>query len=50
LKMSQCVTLKCDNKKMTEQEREQEFLAGFVGITMYENICSNCFDLLKEER
>jgi hypothetical protein len=48
--MTQCVTLKCDNAEMTEQERETQFLAGWVGVTMWDHICSNCFDLLKEER
>jgi hypothetical protein len=48
--MSQCITLKCNNKEMTETERETQFIAGYVGVTMYQNICSTCFDLLKEER
>lgn len=47
--MPQCVTLKCTNKEMTEKERETQFLAGWVGITMYDHICFACFDQLKEE-
>jgi len=43
-----CVTLKCTNEGMTCAEREQAFSFGWVGITMYENICSNCFNQLKE--
>ena len=43
-----CVTLKCTNEEMTYVEREQEFSVGWVGITMYGNICSNCFNQLKE--
>jgi hypothetical protein len=48
--MSICTTLKCNNQEMTDAEREQQFFAGWVGITMYDNICSNCFDQLKEVR
>jgi hypothetical protein len=48
--MTKCVTLKCNNEKMTHQEREKQFLAGWVGITMHDHICINCFDQLKEER
>jgi hypothetical protein len=46
--MSICITHKCDNKEMTEIEREQEFLAGWPGISMYDHICSNCFNEMKE--
>jgi hypothetical protein len=49
-KMARCVTFKCDNLEMTDQEREQQFAFGWVGVSMYEHICSNCFDQLKEER
>ena len=45
-----CVTLNCDNLEMTEKERESQFVAGWVGVTMYEHICANCFDQLKDER
>ena len=48
--MPKCVTLKCDNNEMTADQREEQFLAGWVGVTMYENICSNCFNQLKKER
>jgi hypothetical protein len=48
--MSKCVTPKCDNTEMTEQERETQFLAGWVGVSMYDQICGNCFDQIKEER
>ena len=49
--MPKCVTLNCcDNEEMTAHQREEYFLAGWVGITMHENICTNCFDQLKEER
>ena len=48
--MAHCVTLKCDNLEMTEQEREQQFAFGWVGVSMYQHICLNCFDQLKEER
>jgi hypothetical protein len=47
--MTKCVTLKCNNEEMTEKEIEKQFLAGWVGITMYDHICFECFDLLKEE-
>jgi hypothetical protein len=47
---TRCITLECDNKAMTNQEREKEFFAGWVGITMYEDICLGCFAKLKEER
>jgi hypothetical protein len=48
--MAQCVTLQCDNAEMTEQEKEAQFLEGWTGVSMYEHICGNCFDQLKEER
>jgi len=48
--MSKCVTLKCNEEEMTTNQREEQFLAGWVGVTMYDNICTHCFDLLKEER
>jgi hypothetical protein len=48
--MTRCITLKCNNEEMTDQERETQFIAGYVGVTMYDHICSACFDLLKEER
>jgi len=48
--MANCVTLKCDNAEMTDQEREQQFAFGWVGVSMYQHICLNCFDQLKEER
>ncbi len=48
--MPKCVTLKCNNDELTYQEREKQFLAGWVGITMYDHVCQNCFDQLKEER
>jgi hypothetical protein len=48
--MTKCVTLKCNNEEMTEKEREKQFVAGWVGITMYDHVCQNCFDQLKEER
>lgn len=48
--MPKCVTLKCDDNEMTQQERERQYLEGWVGITMYEHICRNCFNQLKEER
>jgi len=48
--MPQCVTLKCTNEEMTEKEIETQFLAGWVGVTMYDHTCQNCFDQLKEER
>jgi hypothetical protein len=47
--MPQCVTLKCTNEEMTEKERGTQYLAGWVGISMYDHICGNCFDQLKEE-
>jgi hypothetical protein len=47
--MSKCITLKCNNKEMTQQEREKEFQSGWVGITMHDHICLNCFELLKKE-
>jgi hypothetical protein len=34
---------------MTEKEIEKQFLAGWVGVTMYDHICFACFDVLKEE-
>jgi hypothetical protein len=48
--MTKCITLKCNNDELTYQEREAQFLAGWVGITMYDHVCQNCFDQLKEER
>lgn len=47
--MPKCVTLKCDNEEMTEAEVTKQYLAGWIGITMHDHICFNCFDLLKEE-
>lgn len=44
-----CVHPHCNNPKMTDLERETEFLTGWVGITMYEGVCTHCFNLLKEE-
>jgi hypothetical protein len=47
--MAICIHPDCNNAEMTEQQREAQFLAGWVGVTMYDHICSECFDLLKEE-
>ena len=49
-KMPKCVTMQCSNDEMTANQREEQYLAGWVGITMYDNICANCFNQLKEER
>jgi hypothetical protein len=46
--MKICTTLKCNNEEMTYNEREQEFFLGWVGITMYDHICSQCFNEIKE--
>jgi hypothetical protein len=45
-----CTTSECTNEEMTEEQREEQFRLGWVGVSMYEHICSNCFDLIKEER
>jgi hypothetical protein len=50
MKEAICSTLKCNNEEMTNAQREQEFSDGWVGVTMYENICSNCFNQIKEIR
>jgi len=47
--MAKCVTLNCNEYEMTQQERGFEFVNGWVGITMYDNICQNCFNQLKKE-
>lgn len=47
--MAKCITLKCEGNEMDYQEREKQYLSGWVGITMYEHICSKCFNQLKEE-
>jgi hypothetical protein len=45
-----CTNTNCNNEEMSIQQRETEFSAGWVGVTMYEQICSDCFDKIKEER
>jgi hypothetical protein len=47
--MSKCVTLKCNQNEMSNEERETQYLSGWVGITMYDHICLKCFNQLKEE-
>lgn len=47
--MGKCVTLRCNDYEMTEQEREKQYLSGWIGVTMYEHICLKCFNQLKEE-
>lgn len=44
-----CAALNCENKEMTALERELEFRAGWVGISMYQKICTPCFNKIKEE-
>ena len=46
--MAMCIYPKCNNEQMTYTEREKQFSDGWVGITMYENICSRCFNEMKE--
>lgn len=47
--MKPCIYPNCGNREMNYQEREAQFVAGWVGVTMYEHICLDCFDLLKTE-
>lgn len=44
-----CETLNCKNQEMNALERELEFRAGWIGISMYESICIPCFNKIKEE-
>lgn len=46
--MPKCVTLKCDHNEMDHQEREKQYLSGWVNVTTYEHICLTCFNQLKE--
>lgn len=46
--MSKCVTLKCNQAVMNADQRAKEFFTGWIGITMYDDICVKCFNLLKE--
>lgn len=48
--MEKILNCDCGRESMTAEDREMQFSAGWVGITMYESICSQCFDEVKEIR
>ena len=48
--MEKILNCDCGRESMTAIERGREYRSGWVGITMYESICSQCFDEVKEIR